>query len=305
MSRSRLGLALGLASLAALAVVVWRSGRWVEALARVDVGDLLGISAAFLATHWLQGEMLRGCLAGVGERLGRGEAVWLTFARAWASLFVPGAGLGVLAVHLERRRGVPWTDVMAFSTLAALATVVVAAAAPLPFLGALPLADPRLTLFCGLGLVAGAVVPLYLVARAPRRPPTTESGWRAVAQRTRAAAERMLGSWRPRLVLGGLSVMLFALRSLRTLLVFTAVGAPIAVPVAVFVTALADLATAINLTPNGLGVREAALTAGTAALGASGGLALEAALLDRAIFTLWIAALGQLALWRLRGRQAA
>lgn len=83
----------------------------------------------------------------------------------------------------------------------------------------------------------------------------------------------------------GWQLLTLALRGLRLQLAFASVGHPVPFPAALAASLLADLTVVVQVTPAGLGLREAAIGYAGAVTGVGAETAVAAALLDRLAWT--------------------
>lgn len=269
-------------------------------LAHVTPHMLAAIAAAFVAARLMNGQAMRVALRRFGYCVGLFEAFMLVILMNYGNLLVPRVGLGAPAVYLKAKHGVSYTQ---FATLLLPLGLLAMTAAGIVGLVC------QAALWIGRGVSwDGPVVVVFSIATAIgftalflRLPmlrwwPRRFQDWAADANE----------SWR---VLGGrasfvrtmlaLHVAIFALRAGRMYLVFKALDIQVNIPGLIIASLLADLMMLISITPAGLGFREAAILYSAQILGTTPSLALSAAVLDRAVWTIGVIVIAQLGLWRM------
>ena len=277
---------LGLA--VAIGLIAWFGLRYAEdlhLLAQVDPLDLALLSLLFLTGHIVMAAQWQLFLQRDPQSAPRfRETLAYTFKRAYGNVFLPFAGTGVVALEMRKRHGTSLT-LYSWITLAVLLFTLLATSVA-GLVPALLLSSPQerflvASVLVGIGMAAllflifphhrfHGLLPANVARRLealPRFPPNHRHFW---------------GS----LILG---LLLITLRIVRTHLCFEAIGHPVDWRSAILLTVVADLATSINLTPGGVGVRESVLAIATRWAGTGAGFGFTAALLDRIVSLVWIA----------------
>lgn len=283
------------AALASLAAIIYLGRRhWerLDVLLNVQLHDIAGLSGLFLLTHVVIAACWDSALRSQGRFVNFTEQLLITFLRAYLNLLLPWAGAGAVAVYMKKRAAIPYSNYLylqwelTWISLASLGTGGVLMLTLFP-------AAPNSMLYGMILLVAGSLLMVYAVR-------LMKNGWLLpgivewLRKRTGEEASPL-----PIARLFLMTLVNFVVRSARTWLLFVAIGSPITLVEAVLLTVAADLAVAINITPNGLGIREAAISVAAAVLGHDPGIGVAAAVLDRVVFTFWIVVFGQLAIWKL------
>ena len=261
---------------------------------------LAAIVAAFLAARWLNGQAMRQALRRLGFTIGLLESFMLVILMNYTNLLIPRVGLGAPAVYLKAKHGVSYTQFATLLLPLGLLAMTAAGVIGLICQAALWLSRPEPwdIWVAAIFTVAAAVGMAALFARLPML------GW--WPRRLRDWADHANESWR---ALGGrasfvrsilvLHVAIFLLRAGRMYLVFTALGVEVNFLGLFIASLLADLMMLISITPAGLGFREAALLYSAQILGTTESVALSAAILDRAVWTVGVIVIAQFGLWRM------
>jgi uncharacterized membrane protein YbhN (UPF0104 family) len=216
-------------------------------------------------------------------------------------LLLPKGGLGLPAVYLKVKRGVPVADFATVQILpltalqiATIGVTGVVALGVMHFAQGRPV-DPRLLAVLGV-IAAVSVVGTLTHFKVP------DAWQRGAAPFLRRLSE----SWR-RLGRSGhvasasiaLHVGTLLLRGLRLQIAFWAIGQPVGY-LPVFVTSLlADIAFFISITPGALGFREGAVALGAGMLGTTTEVCVAAVFLDRIVYSIVIILTAQVGMWHL------
>ena len=294
--------------LAALAALGVRHAGDLHRLLTAQPLYVAAMALSVVGVRLLHGEIVRRTLAELGHRLPGFEVFGLSVLAAVPNFFVPRSGFGTLALALRARHGVP----IAVSSslvlpLAALDFLFIAAAGLAVQIGVVGLDHPHAPVIAatfGVVLLAAAA---GLLVRVPMRLPFGPPRLRAFLERFDAAWARLRGSRRFIVRAGSLLAGICALRLLRLMLAFAALGFSPDLPGLVVASLLGDLMFLLALTPGGLGLREAAIVYCADLAGVSPDASLAAALLDRLVMMGSILLIAQLSAWRLfgaRGRAA-
>ncbi len=271
-------------------------------LTHISPHMLAAIIAAFLAARLLNGQAMRFALARLGYRIGLFESFMLVILMNYSNLLIPRVGLGTSAVYLKTKHGVSYTK---FATLLLpLGLLGMTAAGVVGLLCQAALWLGRGEPWDGWVAVIFAVAAVLGFAALFLRLPVPTWWPRRIRQWAAAANE----SWRE---LGGrasfvrtmlaLHLAIFVLRAARIYLVFAALDVEVNILGLLIASVLADLMMLVSVTPAGLGFREGAIVYSARILGTgvTESLALSAAILDRAVWTIGVIVIAQFGLWRM------
>lgn len=295
-----LRLALGLAT---LGVVLWLGRRHLGEVWRLREAALPLLAAmlvVYLATRYLNSEVVRVALLRLGHPIGRFEAYLLTLLVTYTNLLVPRAGLGTPAVYLKRRHGVRFADftalLMPMVVLQTLGIGLLGTAVQLVMARWSPDGFRLEVCLAFAGLAAASAAAVWVPLPIPRR----RGGRLGEFLRILDAAWRRLGrGGRTVGLLFALQVGALLLRGWRLQLAFLSLGEEVGFWRVLVASLLGDVMMILAITPSGLGLREAAIAYGAGILGTSPGLAVTAAIVDRIVWTLAVVAVAQVAIWRL------
>lgn len=288
---------VALASLALLAYLVRDQIDSLRVLGDVDWHDLIGLSLFFLASHVVMAALWNWALGRQGCVLGLADNFLLTFLRTYWNLLFPWAGGSAAGIYLKKRVGLAYSTyvhILWELSWTGLATISIAGA--VAFVTAPGRPDVQGMAIVVLGALGVFSLAMARITRFPSIGKTLPARFRKWLQhRVGPLANAM-----PIIPLLAFALGLFLLRTGRTWLLFLAIDSPVPIVDAVLFTVFAELSVAVNLTPNGLGIREAAISITAGVLGHEPGLGLAAGILDRLVFSFWVLVLGQVAIWKLR-----
>lgn len=257
----------------------------VTALSVLFLGGHLGLAAL-----WSWALRIQSC------RLNLSDSLLLIFMRTYFNLLFPWAGGTAAGVFLKRRLQLPYTTYAHLAWEINWLNLSVAAAAGATALALfshdIPHATALTLAFIALTIASFGLACVFRLPCDRRFLPGRAGQW--LRQYAGPLATAL-----PAPPLIALLIVLALVRITRTWILFAAVGFPVSPVDAVILTLLAELSVAINLTPNGLGIREAAISLTAAFIGHDAGVGLAAAILDRLIFTAWTLLVGQFAIWKL------
>ena len=223
----------------------------------------------------LTAEMHRGLLGTMGHHLARAECFWLANVASAANLLLPlHGGTGLRAFYLKRRHGVSYRNFAAQLIGCQLLLAVVASLVAGLSLLTLDSAVAAATLL--------AAIVIFLVGL---------WSWKLRSERH---------TWTPRYRLIGLALALRAIDVAMFWSASQAAGWVVGAWGAAAVTSLGSLAALIQLTPGGLGTREAMVAAVSTAAGLSVAQAVAATLVVRGVDLLRAALLGGTGSWWLQ-----
>ncbi|MFL6110898.1 MAG: lysylphosphatidylglycerol synthase domain-containing protein, partial [Catenulispora sp.] len=255
---------LGVVTLLAFAYVGRNYSHELSRLPQAKPLGIVLIVATFLPMRLLTSEVQRIGLKALGHRISTYESFMVSMINAYGNLLLPKGGLGLPAVYLKVKRGVPVADFATVQILpltalqiATIGVTGVVALGVMHFAQGRPV-DRRLLAVLGV-IAAVSVVGTLTHFKVP------DDWQRGAAPFLRRLSE----SWR-RLGRSGhvasasiaLHVGTLLLRGLRLQIAFWAIGQPVGY-LPVFVTSLlADIAFFISITPGALGFREGAVALG-------------------------------------------
>jgi uncharacterized membrane protein YbhN (UPF0104 family) len=240
---------------------------------------VLVLVLAHLAGRFFASEATRVVLGAQGTLLARREVIALGFSRELASLMVPRAGFGMMGLYLWRRHGVRPEALGGLALALVIGQMGLLGVLGLLAQGALwatASAHASLTVTLVFAVAAiGALVAARVELPAGR-------GWLS------RLARRAHDGWRlafrhpaRRLTLLALLSSLLAVRALALGVALAAVGARVDVAGVAAASLLADLSMLASVTPQGLGIREAAVVYVLDCLQIAPPTALAGALLQR------------------------
>jgi len=296
-------------AIVSLAPIVYFGRHYLRDLNRLEqvyVPLLPLILVFYFAARSVTGEIMRFSLQRLGHHIGRLEAFMLTILISYTNLAIPRAGYGPAAVYLKRCYGIPLAD---FSSL-----FLPIIAIQLPCIGALGLLcqvalavqggvpyDPSYSLVFGASLGIGAALPFLRLPFSDGR-----------AGRVAGFLRRFNDSWQllarsPRtlMVMLAAQVAVLLLRALRLDIAFSALEFDPPFWGVFLASLLADIVFLLSVTPAALGLREAAIAYGAEAMGVSASIAVTVTILDRLVWVVGVLVVGQVSLWKLRGRSGA
>ena len=291
-------------SLIVLATLLYVGSHYADELHRlgdVSLWAALGIIALYLPARWLSAEVMRASLVSLGNTVGAVEIVLLTFANSYMNLVIPRAGLGMPAMYLKVRRGVPIADVSAVQivSMTMLQTTCIGVIGLISLLlvhqaygRSVPVALYGVFAAVAIGTSALLMFPIRIGPHWPGKianfaHKVTENWHRLSRDRTAVVRILLIQS------------IVLLLRAARLQLCFHAIGQPVGYLPALAASLLADVGSLISVTPGALGFRETAIVLTSSLLGATRDVGLAAALLDRVVTTGVIILIGQVAMWQL------
>ena len=305
-ARARLPLAVAIVSLALIGYFGRHYLRDLDRLEQVYTPLLPVILVLYFAARSVTGEIMRFSLQRLGHHIGRLEAFMLTILVSYTNLAIPRAGYGPAALYLKRSYGIPLAD---FSSL-----FLPIIAIQLPCIGALGLFcqvaltaregvayDPISSLVFGASLGVGIALPFL------RLPVSNERMGRIAGFLRRFSESWRLLARSPRT----LAIMLAAqfvvllLRALRLDVAFSALDLDPSFWGVGVASLLADVVFLLSITPAALGLREAAIAYSAEAMGVPASVAVTVTILDRLVWALGVVVVGEVSLWKLRGRSGA
>ncbi|MDY7093326.1 MAG: lysylphosphatidylglycerol synthase transmembrane domain-containing protein [Acidobacteriota bacterium] len=253
-----------------------------------------------LLARLLQVEILVRPIYAWGGTLGRSDAFWLGWLRSFFNQVVPLSGLAVYAGVIKRRSGLAWGQVAALASpqflLALLASSLFGAvmvSTNLERLGNTGL--PLLAAFLGVGILVAVLIARggHGLSFAPA----------FIRQRLETAREAWILFSRRHDMLWGLLVLhilstLF--RATRLWILFAASGADLPVALILLLIAVSDFSFLLQITPGGLGIKEAALVGIAAFLGIDTQITAAVALADRVLILSITTLLAGPGFWALR-----
>jgi uncharacterized protein (TIRG00374 family) len=245
------------------------------------------------------------------------EAFMVSMVNAYANLLIPRAGLGLPAVYMKLKHGVPIADFSSVQlvpmTVLQITTIGLAGIICLclvHFVHGTPWVHPLMLPL--LAVFGAAAIASYAAMVLPVGVPDR------FQNRLAAFLRRMTQSWQRLGRCGhtiGLSMLLHAgvlvLRAVRIYVACWAMGLHVNFWGVFVGSLLADIAFFLSVTPSALGFREGGILLATPLMGpdVDRGMVLAATVLDRIVYSLVIVVIGQLGMWRLvgpafRGRRA-
>jgi uncharacterized membrane protein YbhN (UPF0104 family) len=245
---------------------------------------------------------MRLSLRAQGHEVGRSRAFVLTILISYTNLLVPRAGVAAPMLSLRRSHGV---DVVAYGAIVIASTAMTVIAVGVCGLACQAMllisrAEP-VDVTAAILFAASAGLALSMFAL-PLPDPQRARGWLPArveqwVSRLRQGWVQLSGSRSLLLQLIGLQVGALLLRGARLWLAYWAVGAEVDLLGVMLSSLLADLAFAVSITPSGLGFREWAIVYGATLTGVDPALGLSAAVLDRLVWSIGVALLGQAFVW--------
>jgi uncharacterized protein (TIRG00374 family) len=296
---------LGLA-LVVLAIFVWIGRRFFDDLPKLRQAKPLGIlliALIFIPTRLLTSEVMRIGLKALGHVVSVYEAFMVSMVNAYANLLIPRAGLGLPAVYMKMKHGVPIADFSSVQlvpmTVLQITTIGIAGIVCLAVLHlgyGKPWHLPLLAVFAFLAV--GSAVAMVLPVSVPLR----------FQNRLAAFLRRMAESYQ-RLGRSGhtiagsmlLHAAVLVLRAVRIYVAFRAMGQDVNFWGVFVGSLLADIGFFISVTPSALGFREGGVLLAAPLIGVTADMAVAATILDRIVYSLVIVVIGQLGMWRLVG----
>lgn len=282
---------------------LWTARAQIAAVWDLEALDLAALLALVVAGSLPTALLFQRILRSLGLELRFAEAWTLTVATTLLNYLPLNPGLFVRARVLKRRRGFSYTRYVAMMGATALLGVMASGVLGLAALGwvapgldleTLPVAVTAL-LFAG--AVAGPLVLLHLpAARLAGR-----TGW--IADRLRGLLEGWHEIRRSRATLAilcGWSLVQLVVVALRFSICFGAFAMAVGFPGALLFAAVTTVATVVNVTPAGLGVRELLVGLLAVGFGLDFAQGTVAAGLDRAAVLLFVVPVGLASLLYLR-----
>lgn len=280
MRRNLLSWAIGVIAVIGI-VLYFRPPDFAGVLASVGVG---GVAAWCGLTLLARLCLVRTSVEPVrlfGYDLGMADAFWIGWLRTFANQVLPLSGIAAYAKALRLKTGISWSE------LAAMATPqFVLAAAALGAIGLVAVLVNADTLGDHAYWVGAAYLAILLMAILVTRgaAPFIDRLPAAVSDRARnvSGALRKLAA-EPGLVgrLVAYHALVILLRGARLWILFAAAGVALEWQQLLIVLIVAESSFLVQLTPGGLGLREAAVLGGAALVGISPDVSAGVALIDR------------------------
>jgi uncharacterized membrane protein YbhN (UPF0104 family) len=302
--RRLLRAALAATVLAVAVLLGWRFLSELHRLKTVPAWNVVGLASLYLASRATFGQVMRVMLARLGHRVSAVESFVAMTLMVYASLLVSHAAAGASAGYLYARRRV---SPSAFgSTLLAMNALQMCCVGLAGIGSLLVLRGQGTEAPHGVLLVLFAAAALGGVCAAFVRFPLRGAWTGRVAtflRRVNVALDQIGRAPGTLAVAAAWQLLTLALRGLRLELAFASVAHPAPFPAALAASLLADLTVLVQVTPAGLGLREAAIGYAGAVTGVGAETAVAAALLDRVAWTGAVIVAAQLGLgWS--GRRA-
>ncbi len=281
-----------LAGIAALVVIIWYFkpegfGRTLGAIGLSGIGMWMSLT---LIARLIMAETTFLPLTVLGFGMSRADLFWISWIRTLANQVLPLSGLAAYAKIIRSRTDISWSELAALATpqivLAIAALGVVGLGATLGNLDSLEvIAATLLVLYAGVVIVAVAIASgaAWFIESLPQAL-SSRAAQTADALRQLATHRHLL----PKIV--ALHVIAILLRGGRLWILFAAAGVQLDWQGILLVLAIAESAALMNITPGGLGIREAFVMGGSALLGIPAPIAASVALVDR-LFVVAITAL--------------
>ena len=250
-------------------------------VAAIGVTGLIQWILLTLAARLILAETTVAPLKALGFEIRHMDAFWIGWIRTFANQILPFAGIAAYAQAVRTRVRISWSELLALAT-----PQYVLAAAALGIVGLAATATNANRLHVMTYGLAAAYLTIILVSIAV----TTGAGWfieslpHALSSRASktAAALRILAQQRNlivRLILcHGLAIVL---RGGRLWVLFAAAGFQLDWRELLLVIAITESTLLVQLTPGGLGIREAAVLGGSALLSIPAPVAASVAIVDR------------------------
>jgi uncharacterized protein (TIRG00374 family) len=266
------------------------------------------IALIFIPTRLLTSEVMRIGLKALGHVVSVYESFMVSMVNAYANLLIPRAGLGLPAVYMKLKHGVPIANFSSVQlvpmTVLQITTIGIAGVlclTALHFTYAVSWQQPRMLPLLGLftALAVGSYVAMVLPVGVPER----------YQNKLARFLRRMAESWQ-RLGRCGHTIAwsmllhagVIALRSARYYAAYWAMGHGDVNFWGVCVgSLLADVGFFMSVTPSALGFREGGMVIAAPLIGVESPTAVAVTLLDRIVYSLVIVVIGQLGMWRLVG----
>lgn len=281
-----------LAGVIGLIFIAWyfRPAGFVDTLAAVSTLGIIAWCALTIAARLLLARTTVEPMHALGYRLSMSDAFWIGWLRTFANQIVPMSGVAAYVKVLRDKTAISWSELAALATpqfvLAAAALGVVGLAAVACNFHAL--ADTAIWL---LAIFSVIIVAAILLANGAA--PFIELLPKAVSARAVnvSTALRKFAS-RPGLIarLIAYHALVIVLRGGRLWVLFAAAGVDLEWQQLALILAIAESSFLLQLTPGGLGIREAAVLGGAALVGIAPEVAASAALIDR-LFTIAVTVL--------------
>ncbi|MBT8099149.1 MAG: flippase-like domain-containing protein [Gammaproteobacteria bacterium] len=272
-----------LAGIVALVAIVWyfRPQGFVDSLISVGVAGVGAWCALTVIARLVLARTTVEPVNALGYPFKLADAFWIGWLRTFANQIVPMSGVAAYVKLLRARTDISWSEVAALAT-----PQFVLAAAALSLIGLAAVASNFLSMRSSafwLAVMYGAILVVTLViakggARLLKRLPAMLSAKVASvgdALRKFATHPGLI----TRLVV--YHVVVIVLRGGRLWVLFAATGFNLEWQQMLMVLAVAESSLLIQLTPGGMGVREAAVLGGAALVGISPDAAVGVALIDR------------------------
>lgn len=294
-----------LIALLLLALLVWvvRAGPGdLPSLRELDYRLLLAVVVLHVAGNLLGGEVLTTTLTTCGQPLSRAEAAALVWVRGLTGIALPRSGIVYVGLHLRSRHRLPWSTIAPVVVAPVLVQIGVVGAVGTLLQLASPLTHGRptsaawlLVWVCCLALTVASTQLPRLVS--PERRSLVDS---------LASSVSLLRSPRCVARLSCLYLAILAVRALALWVTFLALSpARVEFLGVLEASILGDLATLLSLTPQGLGLREAALVVAHDLIGSPPSQVLAVGLAHRLVGILVVAVGAPLAIWFLHLRRSA
>lgn len=272
-----------LAGIIGLVFIAWyfRPTAFVDTLAAVGVPGVIVWCVLTIAARLLLARTTVEPVNALGYRLSLSDAFWIGWLRTFANQIVPMSGVAAYVKVLRDKTAISWSELAALATpqyvLAAAALGIVGIAAVASSFRAL--GETALWLFAIYSTVIFAAI---LVAKGAA--PMIDKLPNAMSERAAnvSLALRKFAS-RPGLIarLIGYHGLVIVLRGGRLWVLFAAAGVNLEWQQLALILAIAESSFLLQLTPGGLGIREAAVLGGAALLGIAPEVATSVALIDR------------------------
>ena len=276
-TRSRVAYLIGYSVLIAMLAYLVSRADLRAAIGQITVPAAIGILVVATAGLVTLGWQFKAASALLGIRLQPREWLGLTAVNTVVSFAVPArGGLVVRAAYLKRVHDMRLEDYAAL-TIATLGLTIGSAAAVGLAVGVFAIGQEgraEVVALFGIPVVAlllGAGLVLFRKFEKDGTFGRIGSGLRLLLRGKAATIELAVAT-----------LAFVAIQGFGLLLAFRAVGSPISVPAAFAVYAATVVAFVLAFTPGGLGIKEGAAVFVTGLLGLDTGLALTAALVDRA-----------------------
>lgn len=272
--------------------------RRLEELWDASATGVIAITFVYLITRLLNGEILRLTAASLDTHISLSEAFFIVMVMSYQNLLIPKTGLSAPALYLKYKHGVKFSEFSSFLLpmsvlqLLALGAIGLGTQIYLHVVVGVPM-HTGLAAFLA-AMTGGSVALLFIPVRLPE-------SWHGrlwdFLRRFCHSWERLRGHHGLLAKVTILQVLVIALRAVRIQIAFSSLGTPVTLPIAIIVSVLGQVGLWIGITPGALGFREGAMTYACHLMRISRTVALNMAILDRAVTTACIIIIGQPALW--------